>query len=88
MGGTKLKANLRAGDDHNSRPAARAFCCIAINPIKMATAPSTSQVASHAFSEVCHWATTAAATAVIPMVMPPHPGTAVNAPARSMVSRM
>ena len=79
---------MRAGDDHSSSPAARAFCCIAISPIEIATAPSTSQVASHVFGVVCHWATTAAATAVIPMVTPPQPGTAVNDPARSMVSRI
>ena len=61
---------------------------MAITPIAMATAPSTNQVASHCFGETCHSATTAAATAVIPMVTPPQPGTAVKEPARSIVSRM
>src|ERR1700676_1505673 len=72
-GGMKLNTNLRAGGDHIGNPAALAFRHIASIPIATASAPSALQVASHALA---------------PTATPPPPGTAVNDPARSIVSRI
>ena len=56
--------------------------------IPMATAASQPQVVNHANSVSWREAITAAPTAVIPMATMPQPGSAVNEPARSMVSRI
>src|SRR5262249_7584525 len=87
-GGTKLKMNLRTGGDQTGRPAVTAFRHIARMPMAIATAPSVSHVASHATVDDCCTATMLATIAVTPIATPPQPGTAVNEPARSMVSRM
>ena len=65
--------NLRAGADQTASPAACALCRMASSPMAIARAPSTSQVASHFRGDPCQVATMAAATAVRPMVTPPHP---------------
>jgi len=57
-------------------------------PIASATMASPSQVASHSSGVGCRAATNAAASAVAPTAIWPHPGTAVNDPARSIVWRM
>src|SRR5207302_3615258 len=53
-----------------------------------ATKASAGQVASHAWGAVSGAATNDAARAVQPLAKPPQPDTAVNEPARSIVSRM
>ena len=53
-----------------------------------ATKASISQTASQARGVVCREATNAATRAVAPIATPPHPGTAVNSAALSIVSRM
>src|SRR5580658_3536159 len=87
-GGTKLKTNFRAGEDHKGKPAALALRHIARMPNAIASEPSTSQVSSHARGVLCREASRADAKAVRPMATPPQPGTAVKDPARSIVSRI
>src|SRR5580698_3191213 len=87
-GGAKLKTNRRAGAENNGPFAALALRLIASTASTMANAASSSQVASQRSSVGCRLAMAAAASALMPMATPPHPGTAVNEPARSIVSRM
>src|SRR3989454_1395894 len=87
-GGTKLSANFRPGPDSSGTLAARAFRAVAPAAMPTATKASASQGASHAFGFVRGEATNDAARPVHPTAKPPQPGTAVNEPARSMVSRM
>src|ERR1700735_1930512 len=87
-GGTKLNTNLRAGADHMGNPAFDAFRHIAKIPMATASAPSIIHTPSHALTEVVRVAIRLAAIAVHPITTPPHPGTAVKDPARSIVSRM
>src|SRR5581483_729444 len=87
-GGTKLNTNFLAGADQTGSPAFDALRHIARIPIAMARTPSISHVVSQAPGDVCLKATKLAPTAVTPMATPPQPGTAVNEPARSMVSRI
>src|ERR1700687_4380055 len=54
----------------------------------MATASSASQMRSQESGRDMREAIVAAPSAVIPRATPPQPGTAVNEPARSIVSRM
>ena len=53
-----------------------------------ATAASTSHAASQRVELRGTPASGAVMSALAPIITPPHPGTAVNAPARSIVSRM
>jgi len=53
-----------------------------------ATIAAPNQVASHSSGVRWRAATSAAASAVVPTAIWPHPGTAVNDPARSIVWRM
>src|SRR5690242_14780600 len=84
--GKKLNTNLRAGADHNSSPAALALRFIASTPTAIASTASPIQIASHMPREDACEASPAAASAVTPISTPPQPGTAVNDPARSIVS--
>jgi hypothetical protein len=86
-GGTKLSRNLRAGAT-KATGEWRALCgpCEQ-EPAANATSAAESQMVSQ-LPQNWRAAVNAAATAVTPMANPPHPGTAVNEPARSMVSRM
>src|SRR5579862_429588 len=86
--GKKLNTNFRAGADHSGRPAALALRRIASTPTAMANSASPSQIASHSPRDGACDANPAAASAVTPISTPPQPGTAVNDPARSIVSRM
>src|SRR5271163_1921580 len=88
IGGAKLKRNLRPGPEKSAEFARCALVAAAGAAMATATKASTSQTASHARGEVWRAAKKAAASAVIPMATPPHPGTAVNSAALSMVSRM
>src|SRR5271163_3579968 len=88
IGGAKLSKNLRPGPDRRAEFARWALVAAAGAAIATATKASTSQTASQARGEDWRAATKAAASAVIPIATPPHPGTAVNSAAFSMVSRM
>ena len=68
--------------------ARRAFRAMAKAPITAASAASASHIWSQAARVGCIAARPAIASAVTPMATPPHPGTAVNDVARSIVSRM
>ena len=57
-------------------------------PMASATTASPNQVTSHSSRVGCRAARSAAASAVAPTATWPHPGTAVNEPARSIVWRM
>ena len=56
--------------------------------IATATNASANQIAIHARGVDCRAASRAAPSAVIPIVTPPQPGTAVNSAADSIVSRI
>ena len=66
----------------------RALAVIVTTPIALAIAATPSQVTTHARGLVVRADTKAPITADMPIAIPPHPGTAVNADARSIVSRM
>src|SRR5436190_3144846 len=87
-GGTKLKMNLRAGADHSGNPADCALRHMANTPTAIARMASPSHNASQVWRDAECDAKPAAASAVTPISMPPQPGTAVNEPARSIVSRI
>jgi hypothetical protein len=69
-------------------PARRAFSTMVQPPIPSARIAALSQTTSHSPGSAVRDATSVAASAVSPIATPPHPGTAVNAVARSMVERM
>src|SRR5688572_14449235 len=88
MVGVKLKTNFRAGSDRSGVFEAFAFAAVnqaAMMPDRRASAI---HVESQARGVACRAAIQAAARAVTPMATSPQPEMAVNAPARSMVSRM
>ena len=88
MGGRTLRPKRRPGPERIGSLTAYALRTIVEPPIARATTASPSHVASHSSTLVCRAATRAAASAVTPTATCPHPGTAVNDPARSMVWRM
>src|SRR5437870_5134339 len=88
IGGEKLSANLRPGFESRGIAARRAFRHTAHAAIQNETSAPPIQVASHLSSVGCHEASNAVSIAVIPMVTPPQPGTAVKAEAPSIVSRI
>src|SRR6266566_10040001 len=88
MGGEKLRANFRPGLENNGIAAWRALRPTAQAAIQNEIKASPIQVASHWSWVDWREASTAVIIAVIPMATPPQPGTAVNAEAPSMVSRM
>src|SRR6266705_643493 len=88
MGGRKLRPKRRAGPERIGSFAAWALRASAQPPITSATTASASQVASHSSTFGWRAASNAAASAVAPTATCPHPGTAVKAPARSIVSLM
>jgi hypothetical protein len=88
MVGTKLRANLRAGPDTSGTRASRTFQVVVAMATPIASADSPSHTASHRSALPARAASQDAATAEAPMATWPHPETAVNDPARSIVSRM
>src|SRR5687767_5336571 len=88
IGGTKLVANLRPGPERSGMRAARALRPIAHPEMTTESSASPSQMASHSVKEARLAANAAAPMADAPTATMPHPDTAVNAPARSIVSRM
>ena len=69
-------------------PARRAFAVIAHPPSVRPATAVLSQVKSHSSAVSRVYAMPAATSASTPIPTPPHPGTAVKAVARSMVSRI
>ena len=69
-------------------PARRALAAMVQPPRVRPSTEVASQVTSHSVGVSRVSATAAAASASTPIPTPPHPGTAVNAVARSMVWRM
>ena len=88
MGGMKPSQNRRPGPERIGSFTAYAFRTMVPPPITRATIASPSHVASQSSTLGWRAASTAAASAVTPTATCPHPGTAVKAPARSIVSRM
>src|SRR5260370_39115161 len=88
MGGEKLSANFRPGLESSATPARRAFRFTAQAAIQKESRASPIQMASQRSWVDWLEASSAVAIAVIPMATPPQPGTAVNAEAPSIVSRM
>src|SRR5688500_17171349 len=88
IGGEKLRRNFLPAPDMSGSLAARAFRTIAAMLMTGAMTAAASQVLSQATSVGCCAAMPAATSAVIPTTTIPQPDTAVNAPARSIVSRM
>jgi hypothetical protein len=88
IGGAKLKANFLPGPENSDEFARRAFVAAAGAAIATATNTSASQTISQCLGVVCRAARPAAASAVMPIARPPHPGTAVNSAALSIVSRI
>src|SRR3954467_8778672 len=87
IGGEKLKISFRTGPVMRGIPAARAFPGMKTVAIAAARTASTSHVHTQPTSP-SREATMAAMMAVQPMTTSPQPETAVNVPARSIVSRM
>src|SRR5207247_3547433 len=67
---------------------ALAFCCIAQPPIASARIASPIQLSNQSSLDGRRLEMSAVKSALIPIRMPPQPGTAVKEPARSIVSRM
>jgi len=87
-GGARLSVNFRPGPLVSLIPALRALRRIDQTPMARATMASPSQTARHRGVAAELPAAIVAAVAVAPIIRPPHPGTAVKEPARSMVSRI
>src|SRR5206468_7094262 len=88
MGGEQLRANVRPSFESKGIAARRALRLTAQAAMQKEIMASTIQVASQRSSVDWRAASMAVITAVIPMATPPQPGTAVNAEAPSIVSRM
>src|SRR3979490_3183808 len=88
IGGVKLNRNLRPAPESNLALPRCALVAAEDAAIATATKASTSQTVSQARGDDWRDAIHAAPMAVNPIATPPHPGTAVNSAARSMVSRM
>ena len=88
MAGAKLSAKRRPGPESSGICTARALRHVATTAMASARRASPSHVVSHPAALGCSAATTAAPSAVPPMARRPHPETAVNHAARSMVSRI
>src|SRR5579872_3935062 len=86
--GASPSANFLPGPESKSAFTARALWAAMRAPIETATTASDTHTASQRSRPGCRAAIQAAARALTPIRMPPTPGTAVNEPARSMVSRM
>ena len=80
--------NFRPGLENSGVCTLRAFQKAADAPTANAHRASNPHTATHHTTCARSEATTAAPKAVIPIITPPHPGTAVNEAALSMVSRM
>src|SRR5262249_46166904 len=76
------------GTPDSETPDTLAFQTVAPSAMATATTASISQTATHRVVSSGGPEMAAAASALMPISTPPHPGTAVNAPARSIVSRM
>src|SRR6185437_1699014 len=87
-GGAKPNTNFRSGGDTTGCRAALAFHADAASPTTIDSKASPSHMPTQRPGVGCRWASTPAATAVTPMTTSPHPDTAVNDVALSMVSRM
>src|SRR5712691_11381336 len=88
MGGEKLSANFRPGLESIGLAARRDFRITAQAAMQKEIRASPVQMASHRSSAAWRPASKAVIIAVIPMATPPQPGTAVNAEAPSIVSRI
>src|SRR5213594_681723 len=88
IGGRNLNPKRRPGPERIGSFTAYAFRTMAEPPIVSATSASPSHARSHSSGVRCRAARKAAASAVAPTATWPHPGTAVNDPARSIVCRM
>jgi hypothetical protein len=85
--GANARAKRRAGAPESAVRVRRALWTSAAKPIAAATAASISQAVIHR-RDALGGAIMPVNSALTPIAAPPQPGTAVNAPARSMVSRM
>src|SRR4051812_44352691 len=86
--GVKLKSSLRAELVSSGRLASFALLYMNHTEISSARMASAAHTSTHS-TGIASWdASTAARIAVIPMTTCPHPETAVNVPAASIVSRM
>src|SRR5208337_2548656 len=88
MGGDRPSTNFRPGLESRGVCTFRAFQKIAEAPTAKAHKASNPHTPTHHTTCGRSEATTAAAKAVIPIITPPQPGTAVKEAALSMVSRM
>src|SRR5437660_8791944 len=88
MGGKYASANRLVGSATSGDADCLIFMIIAVTPIAAAATASPTQMVTHCFELRGGPAMTAVASAVAPITTPPQPGTAVNAAARSIVSRM
>src|SRR5262252_5654096 len=88
IAGHKFRANLRPAPYRSVTLAALHFSVIAQPPSASARAASPSQLSNHKSREGNRLEINAVNNALTPMRTPPQPGTAVNDPARSIVSRM
>jgi len=87
-GTEKLTVKRRAGPFHAGPPALVALATMNADAIPMASAASRNQTAHQAPNVACRDAPQAAPRAVAPTTTVPHPGTAVKAAERSIVSRI
>src|SRR5438045_3518077 len=88
MGGEKLSANLRPGLESSGLAARRDFRMTVQAAIQKESRASPIQMASQRSAFPWRAAISAVRIAVIPIATPPQPGTAVNAEAPSIVSRI
>src|SRR2546425_13021169 len=87
-GGDRLNATLRPGPEKSGVAVLRALRSMDQPAMSSATTASTSQTNSQLFAFDWRLARYAVTRAVAPIITCPQPGTAVNAEARSIVSRM
>src|SRR5205823_8300069 len=88
IAGQRLSANFRPAPYISVDWNALAFCCIAQPPIASARIASPIQLSNQSSLDGRRLEMSAVKSALIPIRMPPQPGTAVKEPARSIVSRM
>ena len=88
MGGVKPNTILRAGSDHTGSWAARALSAMAYMEIATERTASHIQMKTQRVGLAVAAASDAAARAVAPTNIVPHPETAVKVAAASIVSRM
>src|SRR5215510_15478078 len=88
IGGRRLSQNLRPGPYNNGDFTALAFWTRVNKPMANARIASPIHAANHSFLDGRRVVRNEVSSALIPMRMPPQPGTAVKALAFSIVSRI